>query len=586
MSCHRYCTFISHDCIPTPGIPLDNFEEFSRSVLDELLSWDPSNATQMGWHKYNHEMMDPSCESYARQATRLREFIELFDNLDEASLTEDELLDKDLAIHLFRLRIFEIERLRIHEQMSIAEEEVGRSLFLLFARDHLPFEERLDAICSRLEKVPEFLNAYRDTLKSPYKAWIEVSLETGDRLPDFIESISMTSKAKLGETHPLVVRLRDAVHQALEALRPYEDWLRRDVLPTASEVSSICEGDLEEYMVLKGLGVSPDEAVRISEACLAAANRERKELAAQIVPSGDLGEAIGKMRADHPETFERVLKMYRDAIHEARDFVREKDLATIPDGEKLLVIETPHFMRHLAPFAAQYEPGKFTTDRTGLFLVTPDNGNPGLLEEHSRASIYNTAVHEGYPGHHLQGIVANMTTSYVRPLCMAPCFSEGWALYCEDLMYDLGFHRTPMGRLAQLNDLVFRIVRIVADVELARKRLTTGDAAAMLTRETGMESKAAVYEAIGYTYGPTYYMSYFLGKLQLLKLREEVEEALGDGFSLRDFHDSLLRAGCLPMHFMRRVEAMRLKRDHGVVLRPRAESLVDFAFRMAETGRI
>jgi uncharacterized protein (DUF885 family) len=555
-------------------------------VLDELLCWDPSNATQMGWHKYNHEMMDPSRESYAHQAARLREFIDIFDNLSEATLTADELLDKDLAIHLFRLRVFEIERLRIHEQMSIAEEEVGRSLFLLFARDHLPFEERLEAICSRLEKVPAFLSTYRNTLTSPYRAWIEVSLETGDRLPEFLESVSTTSKAKLGGDHPLVMRLFDAVRGAIDALTSYEGWLRGEVLPASSKVSSICEEDLEEYMVLKGLGVSPDEAVKISEMCLAAANRERRKAAAEIVPSGDLNEAIRKVRADHPATFEGVLKGYRDAIHEARDFTREKDLATIPDGEKLLVIETPHFMRHLAPFAAQYEPGRFTSDRTGLFLVTPDNGNPQLLEEHSHASIYNTAVHEGYPGHHLQGIMSNTDPSYIRALCMAPCFGEGWALYCEDLMYNMGFHRTPMGRLAQLNDLVFRIVRIVADVDLARKRLSTEEAAALLTRETGMEGKAAFYEAVGYTYGPTYSMSYFLGKLQLLQLKEEVEATLGDRFSLKEFHDSLLGAGCLPMHFMRRIESIRLKREHGVVLKPHRESLVEFASRMAEEGRV
>ncbi len=133
-------------------MPSQDFEELSKSMMDEILGWDPSVATQLGWHKYDHEVMDPRSGAYERQCERLSDFVRVMEDFDTDSLSEDQKIDRDLAIYLFRLRIFEISILRIHEQMSIAEDEIGRSLFFLFARDCLPLETRIEAITSRLER--------------------------------------------------------------------------------------------------------------------------------------------------------------------------------------------------------------------------------------------------------------------------------------------------------------------------------------------------------------------------------------------------------------------------------------------------
>jgi uncharacterized protein (DUF885 family) len=241
-------------------------------------------------------------------------------------------------------------------------------------------------------------------------------------------------------------------------------------------------------------------------------------------------------------------------------------------------------MKRQMPFAAQFQPGKYSGGMTGLFLVTPHDGRLELLKEHNHATIANTSVHEGYPGHHLQGICSNKNPSDIRTLSESPCFGEGWALYCESMMFDEGYQNSQLGKLAQLNDLVFRIVRVRADVCLARKTMTPEEVAALLVKETGMEGGAALDDAKSYTYAMTYYMSYFIGMLEMLRLREDVESALGDKFDLREFHDSLLYAGCLPMHFMRRVEALRLRRDYDVELPDPKETLLEFIRRRSSEG--
>ncbi len=564
---------------------MDNrdFPGMCRAIVDEILSWDPSYSTQLGWRKYDHLMMDPSSDAKDHMVERLTEFIRMVDAFEDSELEPDQIIDRDLAKHMFRLRKFEITRLRLPEQMSIAEDEIGRSLFFLFVRDDQPFEVRAKALTSRLEKTPTFLEAARKTLIRPYRMWTELALTTGKELPSLLELIKNVATVNLTSDEEMM-RLSSAAADAQEAIVAYERWLLEDILPQAHDENSITAEDFEEYMRLKEFGVTADEALEVGDIGLRMANRQRLKIASKMTPSGRLADAIRTMKDDHPPTFEAALKSYRDQIGLAREFVKSRALATIPQGERLLVIETPQFMRCEMPFAAQFEPGKYSGCMTGLFVVTPHDGNLELLKEHNHATIANTSVHEGYPGHHLQGICSNKNPSDIRTLSESPCFGEGWALYCESMMFNEGYQNSPLGKLAQLNDLVFRIVRVKADVCLARKTMTPEDVATLLVKETGMEEGAALDEARSYTYAMTYYMSYFIGMLEMLRLREDVESALGDRFDLREFHDSLLYAGCLPMHFMRRVEALRLRRDYDVDLPEPKETLLEFIRRHSSEG--
>ncbi|HUV61335.1 MAG TPA: DUF885 domain-containing protein [Thermoplasmata archaeon] len=564
---------------------MDNrdFPGMCRTIVDEILSWDPSYSTQLGWRKYDHLMMDPSMEARDHRVERLSEFMRMVGKFKDAELEPDHIIDRDLAMYMFRLREFEISRLRIPEQMSIAEDEIGRSLFFLFVRDDQPFDVRARALISRLEKTPAFLEAARRTLVRPYRMWTELALTTGKELPSLLELIKSVAAMKL-TSDEVMMRLSGATADAQDAIVAYERWLFEEVLPEAHDENTITAEDFEEYMQLKEFGVTADEALEVGDIGLKMADKQRLKVAKELSPSGKPSDAIRKMKEDHPPTFEGALKSYREWIESARDFVISNGLATIPNGEKLLVIETPQFMRRQMPFAAQYEPGKYSGCMTGLFLVTPHDSNLQLLMEHNHASIANTSVHEGYPGHHLQGICSNQNPSDIRTISASPCFGEGWALYCENMMFEKGFQNSQLGKLAQLNDLVFRIVRVRADVGLARKTMTPEEVAALLVKETGMDEGAALDDAKSYTYGMTYYMSYFIGMLEMLRLREEVESALGERFDLREFHDSLLYAGCLPMHFMRRVEALRLKRDYGVDLPDSKETLLEFIRRRSSEG--
>jgi uncharacterized protein (DUF885 family) len=556
-----------------------SFEEFARNVMDELLSWNPLLATQLGWHKYDGKLPDPSEKHKQIKIARLRELLELLNEFADSDLSADENIDRDLAAYLFRNMLFELEALALDRRQFTAYDVIGQALFFLLFREHPSIESRLRSAISRLEAIPEYLMECKKNLKTPYRSWIEANLEVGRSLESYIDTIPDYARAR-AEDGELIARMADSASRARSEIHQCNRWLEEEVLPKANESYAILPEEYHEYLLLKGYGVTPEEALEIGMEFLDYSRQLMKSLAKAISGSGRIEDALSAMRSDHPMNGKQVLEEYRESSRLARQVLVAKDLVTLPQGERLLVIDTPVFMRPHTPFAAQYEPGRFDPDMTGLFLVTVVSHRPELLREHNRATIRNTAVHEGYPGHHLQAICSNTVSSSIRALISSPDFVEGWALYSEEMMIEQGFNDTPLGRLTVLNDLRYRVARLVADIRLAKGGFTIHEAAELLARECGTDLSVAEIEARSCAMSPTYFSSYFLGKLALRQLLDEVKEAMGERFSLKFFHDTLLYAGSMPMSLMRRAMSNRLKEAYGVELGGPRESLHGYAMRM------
>lgn len=556
------------------------FEELGKSLMEEYLSWDPSFATQVGWHSFDNELRDPSRESAERIAERCRQLLDELRRVPDDSLTEEEKIDRDLAIYILSLKLYEIDELRLFERESLACGEIGYSLFLLFARDRPTLNERIQSMVSRMERIPDFVEASRSVLKTPYRLWNEAALEASREVPELLESIRILAESN-GTDTATRERIERAVKSSIRAIEGHNKWLAEEVIPSSQSRYTIEQAEYERYFDIKGYGVTPSQALEIGETNLPLVKKRMATLASQIAKSGSPEEAIEVLKSDHAKTFKGVLREYRESVERARDFVKKNNIVTVPENEELRVVETPLFMRPVLPFAAQFEPGKFDGNRTGMFMVTPDEDNPRLLREHSRAGIVNTTVHEGYPGHHVQGICANTNPSPIRILIASPDFSEGWGLYTEDMMISKGYNDNPLGRFATNCDLLFRILRLIIEIRLVKGDISLDEAVKLLEKECAMESQSARKEARSCAMSPTYYSAYFLGKLALMQLRDDVKKAMGLKFSLKFFHDALLYSGCMPMSFMRRSIVLKLKREHDIVLPPQEETLYEYAMRKA-----
>jgi uncharacterized protein (DUF885 family) len=384
--------------------------------------------------------------------------------------------------------------------------------------------------------------------------WLEIELRATAQVPRFLDEILGAADANGTNLRSIERgRLERAVERAKVAIEAQAEWIR-EILPGARPDWAIGRERYDELIRLRAFdGLDTDAILAIGWEQLEANHAARAAAAREIDRSASEREVVERVKDDHPETFAEALEGYRVAMRRARTHVIERGLATVPDDERVEVIETPPYLRAVMPFAAYYEPARWDPSPVGVYVVTPDvDGDPGAMREHYWASISNTSIHEAYPGHHLQLALASRHPSLTRAQVDAPEFVEGWGMYSEQMMREHGFDDGPAFRVALATDAIWRAARIVLDVRMHRGELSIDEATAFLIQHTGFERPNALAEVRRYTYTPTYNLSYLLGKVLLLQLRAAEQERLGDAFSLKAFHDTLLRGGSLPISFHRR----------------------------------
>jgi uncharacterized protein (DUF885 family) len=411
--------------------------------------------------------------------------------------------------------------------------------------------DRVESIAGRLEAAPRYLAETHDRVERPVHLWTEIDIQSGETLPDFLDTILQAARDQ-GVPAATTTRLERAIAATLTALEAHQAWLRDDVLPRATAEWRTGPEPFEELVRLRALEATGDEILAVGEAMLTESHAERNQVCAEIDPSLTPAEVADVVKNDHPDTFAEALEEYRVAMDRARAFVVDHDLATLPPHDNLVVIETPQFIRHLIPFAAYFDPARFDPDPQGTYIVTPPE-TPEMMREHNYASISNTSVHEAYPGHHHQLAAAVSNPSLVRLFSGSPEFSEGWAFYTERMMKTAGFDDTPTHRYAQLTDAIWRATRIILDVRLHRGEIDWEPAVDRLVAETGFERPAALAEVKRYTSTPTYQLSYLYGRHMIEGLRRDIEARDGPAFDLKRFHDTLLFGGTMPVSFARRL---------------------------------
>jgi uncharacterized protein (DUF885 family) len=525
---------------------------FNRVVADS-----PILATYLGIHESDGRLADLSRAAKLAEIEAERTFLNEVNRIDPAELSEPFRIERELAILSARRSLFNAEVHRVWERRASASDEVGDSLFLLFAREFAPLSERLVSMTERLEEAPRVLVQARERLGDrPVRLWNEMELEAVGSMPALFGEILAAARGEWDAGSPEEQRLEAATKAAETALHQYAEWLREQ-LSRATDDFAIGAEAYDDLIALRSFdGLTTDEILRIGEEQLALNREGRRAAAREVDPDSSEADVLARIKADHPSSFEAALDGYRDVMFRARDFIQEHDLATIPANESLSVVPTPEYLRNVMPFAAYFQPAKFDADRRGIYIVTPSvDGDPRAMREHNWASISNTSIHEAYPGHHQQLSAAVEHSSLTRLMTDAPEFVEGWGMYCEQMMREQGFDATPKHRVIMYTDAIWRSCRIILDVKLHRGQISVPDAIDFLVEQTGFERPNATAEVHRYTHTPTYQLSYLLGKVMLLRLREDERKRLGSAFSLKGFHDALLYSGSIPVSFHRRLLA-------------------------------
>jgi uncharacterized protein (DUF885 family) len=538
---------------PAQGPLDDRFWEIVEADFRRQVDRHPILATFIGLHDADDRLDDATRDAVVEEIADAHRRETEIEAIDPAGLSESVRLERELALHNVRRELFDLEVHRVWERRSTAIDGVGDALFALFARDFAPLADRLGSLTSRLEAVPTFLAQHRTRAAAPQvRLWQELEIESGGEMPALFAEIKAAGRGVLDERAQ--ARLDKAVETASAAVAAYLEEISSKMGSTV-EPWALGSDVLDQLVGLRAFdGLDTAQILEIGEQQLALNKAARVEDARRIDPNVDEQVVVDRVKSNHPATFEEALEAYRDAMTRARAHIIEHEIATIPAGETISVIRTPEYLRSVLPFAAYFEPPKFDAHPAGIYIVTPSvDDDPNAMREHNYASISNTSVHEAYPGHHLQLSVANAHPSLVRLQTDAVEFIEGWGMYSEQMMREQGFDDGPEFLLAMHTDAIWRACRIILDIRMHRGELTTDQATDYMVEHTAFERPNAQAEVFRYTYTPTYQLSYLLGKVLLLQLRGDEQRRLGDRFSLKRFHDTLLNNGSLPISFHRRL---------------------------------
>lgn len=538
----------------------EEFDLVSERTARALLDLDPVEATRLGIHgKNDSHLPDRSAEACEREAAAWQDLLRDLSAFRERDLTTDRAVDLRLARGGLTCRILELHR---RPQWKCAPQryvnDVANGVYSLILRGFAPAPERAQALLGRLSETPALLAHARENIENPPAIFTETAsmeaagvvrfFDTG--LKGFIDSI---------EDARLRPRLENAAAAARAAMDGYRDWLDGAMMGKSAGDFAIGRHLYDRLLVEQyALPWTSADLVVLGQNVYQETMREMKRVAARIQSGVPWSKVVENLKMVRPEDGD-LISAYRREMERARDFVRRTCLAgALPEGEEVEVVETPPFARPIVPFAAYQPPAPFESMQKGTFWVTtvdptlPLGRREKLLRGHGRYAIGIQALHDAYPGHHLQLVRANqLKERKLRFLFASPLFSEGWALYCEGMMYRSGFHEDDRVRLLQLKNLLWRACRVIIDVELQTGRMGFNEAATFLARKGHIERPSAVAEVRRYCANPTQPMCYIAGKAQIEELFEDARSHLGDSFDPHAFHDSLLGHGTIPIELIR-----------------------------------
>ena len=535
------------------------FDEVTKEMIDKFLECNPDYATELGLHDpYDYVLPDGSTTRLLKNLELEEQWLNrLKETVKRRELNDEHKLDWEVMERVHEFSRFSFYEHRLHELNPDAFDILGGLVFLMLTRDYAPLEKRMDAIASRLERAPKYLEEFRSRFdkSNPVKLWTEVALESAQSIGGLFQFLLQIAKGQISDK--AYGRLSRAVEGLMPELEKHLKWLN-SLLPRTTENWALGKEKYEKLIRLRDLGMTSEQILRLGEDYLRKLKAERKRLAQQIAPGKTVEYVIKKIESDAPKTFEEALKFTEKTMEEAKEFVQKKGIATVYPEDKLYVRETPAFIAPLIPFAALMMPAKYDKPQIGIYIVTRPKDVANLGNHLNHKSVRNTAVHEAYPGHFLQGAVSNRH-SIIRLLPNGVETTEGWAHYCEEMMAEKGFITDNETKLIQINDVIWRAVRMVVDVKLSRGEMTFDDAVRMLVEETGMSKEAATAEVRRYTQTPAYPLSYLLGKHLILQLKSEIKEKMGSKFNERFFHDTLIANGYLPLSLVRKVFNQKLE---------------------------
>ena len=533
------------------------FVGLASRYLDRMLDQNPEWATNLGDHRFDHQVSDLSAEGFAARLGLARTTLDSLALLDTSRLSQVNRIDAEILAAACAGEIFAITELREHT-WNPTWYNPGDGIYNLLARDFAPPRERLAAAISRIRQIPRTIAAARQNLQAPPEVMTRTAI---DRLPGVINLVTGVMDRELAQAPDLQAAYPPIRDEAVAALEEFGRWLEDDLLPRSTGDFRIgCEKFRQKLHYALSSDLTPAEILAAAEMDLLETRDELYRVAVPLYAKYGLGDVekapdkdaviravLDRLAEDRPDN-ETIMPEARRGLELTTAFVRERDLVTVPDDAVEIIV----MPEHQRGFSVAYcdSPGPLEKNGTTFYAIspTPASWSPERAEtfyrEYNDWMLQDLTIHEAMPGHYLQIAHANAFTAPtpLRAIYSSGTFVEGWATYAEQLMVEAGY-AGPELQMQQLKMRLRLLINAIIDQKIHCEGMTEAEAVAKMMDEGFQEEAEAVGKWTRACLSSTQLSTYYVGNLELNAIRKAAEVRDGARFDLKAFHDRLLSYG-------------------------------------------
>jgi uncharacterized protein (DUF885 family) len=501
------------------------------------------------------KLTDKSAASFARELQETRRNLERLRAIDQKGLSLDELIVWQFAHSILRGREFEQAQMQSwkrdpRDYMNFTD--VARTV----AQPGTP-QEKGQQLLPILELIPAQLGNAQRNLEVYIPRFQELSVFMAQGAVSIFEKDVRQFAATAGASSKEILTANDA---ALAALKSFITFLKNDLPKKPHGEWAI--GKQTYDAALKDqylLDYDSDKLYAFARQEFDRTVHDLEEIAKRIDPKKTWQQLAVEIKNEYPDP-QREIEVHQEWVDKARQHVLAKHLIPIPWKERVEVVPRAEYLRkysYYGNFSRARKP-----DANGVlvanWMINPyeeqwdEKTKQEYLVEHDYGVIIVTAPHETYMGHHIQGLYQLHNPRPLRRANGISIFSEGWGLYNEQLMRETGFFPNDKIVLRQLQLRLWRNARVVWDVGIHTGKMSYEEAVSLLSDKVGFLRWAAQLEVDASAKDPLYRIGYFMGMIEILRMRDEYKQRMGDKFTLSDFHEKLLKVGNMPPSLMRK----------------------------------
>jgi len=547
------------------------YEAVAEEYIKTYLAAHPLEGTALGLHEYDGKISDYSRLALDAELSRLRRFDDRLAKFDPSKLSPRQSIDLRILQAAVKKGLFEMQDMSIFERNPMVYARAA-DVNVYIKRNFAPLEDRVRSLIAIESQIPNILIAARTNLGETLpKPFVELAIQIAKGSADFLKKDLVAVVSGLKDEQ-LRGAFNEANRKAANALNDYAAWLEREKLPKASLDFALGDEKFKRFLAQTELvDLPPQKILEIGTAQLTAEQDAFAEAAKKIDPNKSPIEVFKQIQSEHPAPDKLIPDVAKD-LDKIRKYVLSRHLVSIPSEVRAKVKETPQYLRATS-FASMDPPGPLEKRATeAYYYVTPTENDWPEKQKQEWLTAFNyytsdvVSIHEAYPGHYVQFLHLNASpASKVEKIFGSYAFIEGWAHYCEKMMLDEGFgsptssppsdedvKRAAKYRMAQADEALLRLCRLCASIKLHTQNMSLDEATKFFQDNCYYEEKPARQEAMRGTFDPGY-LNYTLGKLEILKLRDDYKAQEGDEFSLQKFHNEVLNHGMPPIRLLREI---------------------------------